>query len=88
MQHRTQSVIRTAPIGTECLCDLLEPNVRLMKRRVEHFEASQTHDATFGNWIPRRGRRTVRPLLSKVLRAAALVALMSINSLNIRLLKP
>src|ERR1700730_3982535 len=71
MQHRAQSLIRTAPIGIECLRDLLEPYVRLMKRFVEHFEAGQTHDATFGNWIGCRGRRTVRRLLSKLLRAAA-----------------
>jgi hypothetical protein len=87
MQHRAQSLIRTAPIGIECLCDLLEPYVRLMKRFVEHFEASQTHDATFGNWIGCRGRRTVRPFCLNSCAQRPGVALMSINSLNIRLLK-
>src|SRR5437660_1544308 len=71
MQHRAQRLISTAPIGIECLCDLLEPHVRLMKCFIEYLEAGKTHDSTFRNWTKRAGRRTAGPLLSIILRAAA-----------------
>jgi hypothetical protein len=47
MQHRAQCLIRSVPIGTQELRDLLEPSVGLVERFVENIETGGAHNGAF-----------------------------------------